>query len=147
MYIFITWLFFPSSFGTSQLRTETNLDSRWRIKFSLKCNFAFYKQRKIREVSHTFAWWARAAPALAELLSLGCWFLLSCSLWRRKPHLWPHCEQTTLQIYRCLCGQEQFSIINKALINFSQTKWSIDREPVNCNIIVYINMTIKVRSN
>lgn len=32
MYIFITWLFFPSSFGTSQLRTETNLDSRWRTE-------------------------------------------------------------------------------------------------------------------
>lgn len=49
-YIFITWLFFPSSFGTSQLRTETNLDSRWRteisIKFSLTCNFTFYKQKK-----------------------------------------------------------------------------------------------------
>lgn len=41
--LLITWLFFPSSLGTSRLRTETNLDSKWwqeitSIKFRLKCN-------------------------------------------------------------------------------------------------------------
>lgn len=50
--LLITWLFFPSSLGTSRLRTETNLCWKWRqertsIQFRLKCNCNILQTAKL----------------------------------------------------------------------------------------------------
>lgn len=116
--LLITWLFIPSSLGTSILLTLTNLDSRWwqemtSIKCCLKCTFTDTQPWEIKmkdlKAPLTFAWWAREAPGRAELLSLGFLFLQPCSLWRCTSRLRPHCGHRTLQICKCLHGQNRKS--------------------------------------
>lgn len=72
----------------------------------IKCNSTDSKTEDLK-AALTFAWWAREAPALAELLSLGCWFLQSCSLWRCTPPPRPHCGHRTPQICKCLHRQRE----------------------------------------